>query len=334
MGQFTINTQSVIRNRSVILKDTSFAFGVASQPDENQLINQYGVSEQLKTLANQPEWSKAPLMGFKHYFLKHNDFKDQELYDRIAGDQFERHAHAASYYVSTYDPSSDMLWHEDNLRDIDRVFEIRIQMELQPDNELYQKLGITGLDEIDAHIHMTTFMQQNYQNLLEMGKSPTKDIDAHNPILYQRGYDEFNYHGFGACDILPKSGDLVKLLAFDRLYQIESITDTDPLFEHRYRKYFWKVSMKEYRDDGKIVSDDVKESPINQGFIDDMFGQAGVFTAENEGENITTSQFDVSPAIDEAKKEVLYRPKQVPKDVEDVSKDSRSYPGFDNYGGW
>ena len=47
------------------------------------------------------------------------------------------------------------------------------------------------------------------------------------------------------------------------------------------------------------------------------------------------SQFDTSAAVDDEKKnDVLYRPKQVPENVDNISEDPRAHPGFDEYGGW
>ena len=170
---------------------------------------------------------------------------------------------------------------------------------------------------------------------MEMSIFPQLDPNDHNPILYQRGYEQFNYHGYAACQIWPKVGDLIKLEAYDKLYQVESVTDADASMQHRYRKYFWKVSMKEYRDDSKSISTDVAENPINQNFINDMFGNAGVFTEENEGQTLTGSQFDTTGAIDEEKlNDVIQRPTQVPEEVEDPTQDSRFFPGFDRFGGW
>lgn len=335
MGILTISTRTNIRNTQVLLPDTSFAYTVASQPTEEMLVSKGGTSPVLKRIANNPDWALEPQTGFTHYFRKHNGFRDQELHDRIILDQYDRLAHAANYYTTTYDTSSDPIWHEDNNRTIDRVFEIRIMMDIQKEDEVYSLLGIKGLDELDAHIHMTSFLRQNYQNLMEMGITPMTDTSEHNPILYQRGYEEFNYHGYKACQIIPKAGDLIKLEAYDKLYKIEAITDADPGVQHRYRKYFWKVSMREYRDDAKSISTDVAESPLNQNFINDLFGTAGVFTEDNEGETLTGSQFESSGSVDEAKlDDIVQRPTQVPEEVEDPTQDPRFYPGFDNYGGW
>lgn len=335
MGTLTINTRVNVRNRTTFLKDLSLAYGVASQPDENSLINESGVSEPLREIADNPDWSTPPLRGFTHYFPKHNDFRDQELYDRVVRDVFDRKAMAANFYTTTYDPSGDPLWHEDNNRTIDRVFEIRIAMELQPENEIYGKWGIIGLDTLDAHVQISTFLQLNYQSLIEHGLGPSLSTSDHNPILYQRGYTDFNYHGFAASQIFPKAGDLIKLESYDKLYQIESITNADPQYQHRERKYFWKLSMQEFRDDAKTVSDDVKENPLNKNFINDLFGEAGVFDENSFGQDVEGSQLDTSGAVDEEKKnDVLYRPKQVPEDVDNISEDPRSHPGFDNYGGW
>ena len=83
MSSLIISTKVNIRNKSTFFKDLSLAYGVSRQPDHNSLINEAGVSKPLRHLANNPEWSTPPLRGHTHYFLKHNNFRDQELYDRV-----------------------------------------------------------------------------------------------------------------------------------------------------------------------------------------------------------------------------------------------------------
>lgn len=324
-----------VRNRMTTFQDVTFALAVATQPSESELASQLGVSPQLRHIANNPEWSTPVQHGFQHYFKKHNDFRGQELYDRIARDTFEMHAHVCMYYATSYNPDSDKIWHEDSNRQIQRVFEIRAAFELQPENEMYSVLGLQALDKFDGHIQISSFLQWNYQSLRENGVGPDLPVDEHNPILYQRGYDSFNYHGYAACQIFPKPGDLVKMEAYDKLYVIEALTDADPQYQHQYRKFFWKISMQEYRDDAKSISPEVTNDPRNNQFIEGLFGNAGVITQDTQGQELKSSQFDVTAEVDEAKLDgVIFRPPQVPKEIKDPTSDSRFYPGFEHNGGW
>ena len=93
--------------------------------------------------------------------------------------------------------------------------------------------------------------------------------------------------------------------------------------------------MQEYRDDAKTVTDEVINDPRNNSFIENMFGNAGVITEDTQGEELSSSQFDTTVAVDEAKLDgIIFTPVQVPKTVKDPTSDSRFYPGFNNNGGW
>jgi hypothetical protein len=336
MAQFEIPLSYNVRNKSRRLLNFSFAFGVEAQPSDETLANKSSVSLPLERLASNPSWKKEPYTGFGHLFRKHNGFKDQELHDRIAYGWMDRQGHSVLYYVSSYDPSNDTIWHEDNNRSIERVFEIRLQTDLRPENEIYRALGIDGQDDSSGHIHITMFLQQNYQSLRENGIDPKLDEDVHNPILYQRGHKEFAYHGYTADQIFPKPGDYVKQIAYDKLYRLESYTNADPMTQHRYRKYFWKINMREYTDTGMEISSEVTDNVLNDGFIDDLFGQAGIIDENTTVDDVIAGpQFDVTDEINiEKQKGVLYRPCQVPVDSTDFSKDFRAHPGFERYGGW
>jgi hypothetical protein len=50
--------------------------------------------------------------------------------------------------------------------------------------------------------------------------------------------------------------------------------------------------------------------------------------------NPITFPFNRNATIDKLKKDVLFRPPEVPKDAPDISKDPNFTPGVDKFGSW
>ena len=179
---------------------------------------------------------------------------------------------------------------------------------------------------------MTTFLEMNYQSLRRSGVAPKCPPDIHNPVWCQRGYEKFTFHGYTYDQIGPKAGDKLKIEAFDSLYEVESVKDASPDFQHRWRKYFWKVFYKDAFDQSQNISDDVLLDPEQKQFINDLMGtQMGL--TDDLG-NPVDWEFDRNKKIDELKKDVLFRPPEVEPDVENISEDPDFYPGHDKFHGW
>ena len=121
---------------------------------------------------------------------------------------------------------------------------------------------------------------------------------------------------------------------------MESVKDAAPDYQHRGRKYWWKLFLKDSHDTGQTIGDEVLNDPEQMGFINDLIGQGaagGAGTGPGIDEtmtNVSTYPFDVSGQVDELKKDVLFRPPEVDKDVEDISGDDNFYPDADKFGRW
>lgn len=305
-------------------------------------FNKGNVRRGEKKTINDPEWTFQHNTGVSDYFRKHNGFKDQERYNRVARNFMLRQGTFIKYYATSYNPENDALWHEDNTRVIERVFDLPIIISFQPENEIYNRFGIQHLDEFETHSHMMLFYELNYASLRKHAVEPVCPPEEHNPIWSQRGYEAFRYHGYTYQQIGPKAGDKVKIEAFNTLYDIEAVKDASPEYQHRWRKYWFKFFMKDAHDTGQEVSEDVLNDPEQKNFINDLMGQnedngngpSDTGEIDCDGERGSGYPLDVSSTVDKLKKDVLFRPPEVPDDVDDISGDTKFYPDGDKFGKW
>jgi len=332
MATITLSVSYNLRDSATELHN----FGVGANVSRGLWDNRdKGILERSeKHQINVPEWSQQPNTGLSTYFRRHNGFKDQERHNRVSRNFTLRQGTFVKYYATSFDPMSDPLYHEDNNREVQRYFDVPMILTFQPENEIYNRFGIQHLDEFEVHVHMSLFMELQFASLRRAGILPACDPNEHNPIWSQRGYEGFRYYGYSAQQIFPKAGDLMKIEAFDTLYEIESVKDAAPDHQHRWRKYWWKLFLKDAMDNGKKVSTDVLNDPEQEGFINDLLGaQSGSGLVDPLGNSIKWP-FDASCTVDQLKKDVLFRPPEVDKSVTDISGDNNFYPCYDKFGKW
>lgn len=294
-----------------------------------------------KMQINHPEFQHTTSMGHVFDYRRHNAFKDQNRYDIMARANVLRQGTYYKYYTTTYDVSNNMLFKEDSNRQVDRVFDIPVHMGFNPQNELYARFGIQYTTKQEIYLHMGLFLESNYASLRRAGIKPLCDPSEHNPIWYQRGYEEFRYYGYTASQIFPKAGDLMKLEFNNVLYNVDSVTDELPEFEYKWRKYWWKLYLDTAIDNGKTVSDDVLNDPDQENFINNLLGRNNLGKSDTptdpnvaQNPNNKGYAFDTSATIDELKKDVLFRPPEVDKCVKNVTNDPSYYACGDLLGQW
>lgn len=291
-----------------------------------------------KIQANQPEFEHTDDKGFTNHYRRHNAFRDQNRYDVMIKAFMKRQQTIFKYYTTTYDISGNALYKEDLNRTVDRVFEVPGIIGFNPQNELYARFGIQYTTQMELYFHMGLFLERNYASLRRAGIEPKCDPSEHNPIWWQRGYEEFRYYGYTSDQIFPKAGDKLKAEFNNKLYSVNSVTDEIPEYEYRWRKYFWKLYIDNALDNGMTVSDDVKEDPVQRHFIDNLLGINKMDTSA--GQPTVTEDtspgyaFDVSATIDELKKDVLFRPPEVRKCVKNVTQDPDFYACGSKLGQW
>lgn len=285
-------------------------------------------SRSQKSMTNESGWSHDLNMGINQSFRRENAFHSQELYNRVSRGFVSRRGTIILYYATTFNVSGDPLYFEDNNRIIQRVFKVPVMTTFQSEKEMYGKFGLSMLDESEMHMHMGLFLELNYQSLRNYGIKPTCDPTAHNPFWSQRGYEKFNYHGYSFDQIGPKAGDKMKIEAFNELYEIENVMDASPEFQFMWRKYFWKCSYKSAYDSGQTIDTEVLNDVEQRDFLQTVTG--------NMSDPNVAVDFPIArnSAVDKLKKDILFRPPEVPQSAPDISQDPNFYPGFDKMGGW
>lgn len=330
MPQITLTVSANIRDLNKKIHNFSLLVNV-SPPLYNSISTGHAErSEKSRTIKT--DWSREYNTGLNPFFINENKFRDQELHDRLSRGFVTRSPGTLiKYYPTTFDVSCDPLFLEDNNRIIERVFDLKVITTFQPENEIYNRFNIQHLDESEMFIHMSLFLELNFQSLRRYGIQPDCP-GLHNPIWSQRGYERFAYHGYTAKQIIPKAGDKIKFEATDSLYEVESVKDASPEHQHKTRKYFWKVFYRDAMDTSQTIDTEVLLDQGQQQFINDITGiPMGVL--DKHGNPVTNPAFR-NCAIDKLKKDVLFRPPEVPKDAPDISKDPGFTPGYDSFGHW
>ena len=347
MPQIILPIEGNIRSSNRRLPNFSVA-GVVTEPFWSD-VDKGMVERREKTQIDAPAWSYHANQGVSLYFRRHNGFNDQERYQRTSRAFVIRQGTFVKYYATSYAPYDDPLYHEDNNRVVERYFDVPFIITFQPENEIYNRFGIQYLDQFETYLHMALFLELNYASLKRACIEPACPSTEHNPVWWQRGYEAFRYYGYTAEQIFPKVGDMFKIEAFNTLYTIESVTDGMPDYEFRWRKYWWKIFSQSAYDQGQSISDDVLYDPEQEGFInnllgtqtttgnlDSLIGPDGqpINPIDGNGFPINPYPFDVSCTDDVLKKDVLFRPPEVPQDVNDITCDNRFYACPDKFGKW
>ena len=332
MATINLPVEYNVRDTSKELPNLSLLANVSRSLWEDR--NDGIIERSEKRQINDPEWSFQHNTGVSSYFRRHNGFKDQERHNRVTRNFTIRQGTFVKYYATSYNPYNDGLYHEDNNRVIERYFDIPIILSFQPENEIYNRFGIQHLDEFEVHVHMSLFMELQYASLKRNCVEPACNPSDHNPIWSQRGYEDFRYYGYSAEQIFPKPGDMLKLEAFNTLYEVESIKNAAPEYRHRERHYWWKLFLKDAMDTGRTVDPEVLNDPEQEGFINDLIGKQTGNGLQDDLGNTTKWPFDASCEVETLKKDVLFRPPEVDESVENISCDNNFYPCYDKFGKW
>lgn len=338
MRRFPLKIDAFVRATHVIVPEFSVMANVSKSQWDSKA--EAFVERTPKSHYNLPDFEHNSDLGYTFAFRKHNAYHAQKKYFDTTKDFVQLHGTHILFYTTTFDTSANPLTKEDNTRTIDRVFEVPIIVGFNPQNEIYKRFGIQFTNKLEIYIHMGLFLERNYRSLRDAGIEPICDPGEHDPEWSQRGYSTFRYHGYTAAQIFPKAGDLMKMEYNNILYSVSSITDEIPEYEYMWHKFWWKAYLEVAVDNGQEVSQDVIDSPINQHFIDNLFGSTSLGKATDPDSTNTLVDTSGNPlALDaetllELKKDVLFRPPEVDKCVQDVSADPNSQPCGEYLGTW
>lgn len=337
MPEFVLHLSGNCRATTVIVPNFSILASVSPHMWNDRAGGYVERSEKMQI--NNPDFQHDTRLGLVFYNRRHNAFRDQERYNVMSRAFVNRQGTLYKYYTTSLNVNNTPLFHEDTNRSVERVFDLPVLMGFNPQNELYSRFGIQYTTKQEIYVHMGLFLELNYRSLRELGVKPACDPNEHNPIWYQRGYEDFRYYGYTAAQIFPKAGDLLKLEFNNILYQVDSVVDEIPEFEYKWRKYWWKLYLDTAMDNGKTVSDEVLNAPDQENFINKLFsrnvmGTSTDGTDPNSNATQGNNMLAVNDTIDELKKDVLFRPPEVDKCVQDITNDPAYYACGSLLGQW
>lgn len=265
--------------------------------------------------------------SFNPYFQLHNKFANQSHYNNIARQYVEQKGAQAIYYITTLKTAKKPVFIGNQIQDVVRVFHTKVcgDTVVQPELMKLSKFGPLSLDETSVIIHKDMFFIHNLRNLRENGIEPDFDPAKHNPWVAQRGYSDFNYHGYSAAQIFPKAGDLMKPEWVEELYVITDVNEKIPELSFSLRGYYFKLGLKAYKDDHRNISPDVKTDSMNTGgYIQQKFDQGNsveVGSTVNDGPiaNNDYNNTDLFFNKIDNKDDILFRPEEVPDGTKNIT---------------
>ena len=303
------------------------------------------------TLYFKGNWSAEQLaeMGlnvkdaFNPYHQMHNKFADQVTHDNLAGEYTDTNGVQCVYYVASLDTQRDKIYHEDPTQTMERVFHVKITGDetISADKVKFGRFVFEGMDETNVYIHRMSFFERNYINLKQYGIQPQLDPRDHNPIISERGGSQFNYKGYTKAQIFPKASDLIKPEWDDVMYELTDVSTNIPELTFLQRKYFLKLTLRQYRDDHRDVTPEVNNNGFNtDGFIEDKFDR---YTDLDVAPNMQNQPIPVDPSdarrwgspdnqygIHEGsiskKDTVVFRPESIPENAKNISDSPRFRP--------
>jgi len=224
--------------------------------------------------------------SFNPYNQMHNRFADQVLHDNISGEYADVNGVQCIYYIASLDTKRDPIYHEDPTQTMERVFHIKMVGDetIAADKVKFGRFVFEGMDEINVYIHRMTFFKRNYINLQQNNIAPELDPRDHNPIISEREGTGFNYMGYTKAQIFPKASDLLKPEWSGKMYELTDVSTEIPDQTFLQRRYFFRLTLRQYADDHRDVSPNVANSGFNtDGFIEDKFDR---YTDLNVSPNI------------------------------------------------
>lgn len=281
---------------------------------------------------------------FNPYNQMQNKFADQVSHDNLCGEYVDVNGVQCVYYSASLDVDRDPVYREDPTQKMERVFHIKMVGDetIAADKIKFGRFVFEGMDEINVFIHRRTFFEMNYNSLQNYGIEPLLDPRDHNPIISERGGAEFNYKGYSKSQIFPKASDLIKPDWSNLLYEITDIRTEIPDQTFLQRKYFFGVTMRQYRDDHRDISDNVEIDGFNtSGFIGNKFDRYTDLNVAEQIQNQPISDSDdltnrhwgspnhsygVHEGSISKKDSVTYRPDDVPDNVKNISDSKRFRP--------
>lgn len=222
--------------------------------------------------------------SFNPYFQMQNKFADQSLHNNLAAEYSDQNGVQSVYFVaSLYNPTTQdirgTVYREDPVQVMERVFHAKIVGDetIPADKIKFGKFVFEGLDEFTIYLHRDAFFMRNFNSLKQAGVAPELDPALHSPSFSGRGGERFNYKGYSAGQIFPKESDLIKPEWSGKLYEVSDVRTEIPDQSFLQRRYFFALTLRQYRDDNRTVIPAVEMDGFNTDqFINEMFGSGTI----------------------------------------------------------
>lgn len=148
---------------------------------------------------------------------------ENELYDLLVTEAYNKHGVCMDYYVTTFNKAYDRIFGEDNDRRFERKFKIMGFYQLPREEKMWSKFGIEGLDNFSIYVSKRHFW-----------KASKYDANQTNP-------DAYNTY-------IPKVGDYIMANYNKYAYEIVEVKDEEMMYLQS-KQHVWEFLVRTFKDE-------------------------------------------------------------------------------------
>lgn len=148
--------------------------------------------------------------------------QEKTLFSLFTTEAYNMHGVPMYYYVTTYDTNYEKIWGEDNNRRFVRKFKVMAYYELPPEDKVWNKFGIEGLDRFSLFIS-------------------------------KRHFNCASQYG-GNSIYIPKMADIIMADYNRYIYEITEVKEESGMFLQS-KQYVWELIVKPFQDEQISMTD-------------------------------------------------------------------------------
>ncbi len=163
---------------------------------------------------------------------------ERKLFRQIYAEAINKTGVCAVYYSTSFDTQYDRIFGEDNDRRFIRKFDVMTRYQLQPEDKMWTKFTIEGIDNFSMFMSKEHFRRAStYSDQLVVGNK-----------------------GKNTCQsIVPKNGDILQVKFNKYLYEVVTVKE-EAMMWHQDKHHTWELIVKPYIDRGMKLSNDTSAS--------------------------------------------------------------------------
>lgn len=154
--------------------------------------------------------------------------RERELVATILAEQYNHAGVRSEFYMTTFDPSYDERFGDDDDRRIIRKFEVMVWYQFPKEDKTWSMFGIEGLDNFQMHC-----------SKLHFDEASTCDATG-NPGM-------FDMH-------IPQIGDIIKVSFNNYIYEIVEVKEEE-MMAYQSKRYAWAFTVKPFVNEKQGVED-------------------------------------------------------------------------------